>query len=398
MKDQLNNYALEMKQEAYNIFDFWIKNTIDTKNGGFIGSIDLDMTKHPESEKGAVLNARILWSFSSGYRIFKEPKYLEMANREYDYLKTYFVDKEKGGIYWMLNADGSPANTRKQIYAIAFAMYGLVEYYKITSNKEALDLAVNLFELIEKYSFDPVQNGYFEAYSKDWVLLEDLRLSEKDANEKKTMNTHLHILEAYTNLYRVYKEEKLQKALKNLIEVFLDKIIDQEKGFFNLFFDENWTHKSQENSYGHDIEGSWLLWEAAEVLGDKATLEKCRPVCIAMAEQAYRDGLDKEDFGLMSDGLFGKLTDTDKHWWPQAESVIGFFNAWQLTNDSKFLEASQKCWDFTKKYIIDHENGEWFWRVSKDHVLYKEEQKTGPWKCPYHNSRMCMEIFERINK
>ncbi len=396
MDTRIKELKAETTQECFNILSFWSKNTIDEKNGGFIGSIDLDMTKHPEGEKGAVLNARILWAYSSAYRIFKNPEHLTMARRAYDYVTKHFIDKQYGGVYWMLNADGSPANTRKQIYAIAFTIYGLAEYYRITKKQEALDYAISLFDCIEKYSFDPEKNGYFEAYSREWVLLEDLRLSEKDKNDPKTMNTHLHILEAYTNLYRVWREERLQKALKNLIEVTIYKIINIEKGYFDLFFGADWSHHSENNSYGHDIEGSWLLWEAAEVLGDEELLEICKPICIKMAEQSLRDGVDA-DGGIMSEGTNGVVEDSDKHWWPQAESIVGFMNAYQLTGDEKFLNASINAWEFTKKYIIDHENGEWYWRVTKDdHKVYTEEQKTGPWKCPYHNSRACMEIAERF--
>lgn len=397
MDTRIKDLKVELTHECYSIMGFWQKNTLDDANGGFIGSIDSDMTKHPESEKGAVLNARILWAYSAAYRVFKNPDYLTLARRAYLYNTEHFIDKQFGGCYWMLNADGTPSNTRKQIYALAFMMYGLVEFYRITKKKEALDEAVKLFEVIEQHSFDPVNNGYFEAYSREWSLLEDLRLSEKDKNDPKTMNTHLHILEAYTNLYRVWKDDKLKTALKNLIvNIFLGKIINKEKGYFDLFFGADWTHKSENNSYGHDIEGSWLLWEAAQVLGDEAVLAQCKPICLKMAEQAYRDGLDK-DGGLMSEGTNGVVEDSDKHWWPQAESVIGFINAYQLSDDEKFLDAAINSWEFIKNYIIDNKNGEWYWRVSKDeHKVYTEEQKTGPWKCPYHNSRMCMEIVERF--
>ena len=366
MDSRIKDLKAEVTQECYSILSFWQQNTLDEQNGGFIGSIDLDMTKHPESEKGAVLNARILWAYSAAYRVFKNPEYLSLARRAYSFNLEHFFDKEFGGCYWMLNADGSPSNTRKQIYAIAFMLYGLAEYYRITKKQDALDKAVELFKTIEKYSFDKEKNGYFEAYSRDWKLLEDLRLSDKDKNDPKTMNTHLHILEAYTNLYRIWKDDSLKKALENLIEnIFLGKIINKEKGYFDLFFSEDWTHQSKNNSYGHDIEGSWLLWEAAEVLGDQRIKELCKPVCISMAEQALRDGLDK-DGGLMSEGTDGVVEDSDKHWWPQAEAVVGFMNAYQLTDDEKFLEAALSAWNFIKNYIIDKKNGEWFWRVSKD--------------------------------
>ena len=394
MDPRIKTMKAEVKDELISILNFWIKNTLDEKNGGFIGSIDLDMTKHPDSEKGCVLNARILWTFSAAYRVLKNPEYLTIATRSYEYNTKHFFDTENGGCYWMLNADGTPKNTRKQIYAIAFMMYGLVDYYKITNNKEALDKAVALFDVIEKYSFDKERNGYYEAYSKEWKLLEDMRLSEIDKNDPKTMNTHLHILEAYTNLYRVYKEEKVQKALKNLIvNVFVGKIINVEKGYFDLFFAEDWKH-----SYGHDIEGSWLLWEAAEVLGDEEVKKQIKPICLKMAEQALQVGLDK-DGGLMMDGTDGVVENSDKHWWVQAESVVGFMNAYQLSKEEKYLKASLSTWEFIKNYMIDKKNGEWYHSVSKDdHKVYSQEFKTGPWKCPYHNSRMCLQIIERSSE
>ncbi len=387
----------ETTQELSNILNFWAKNTIDETNGGFIGAIDGDGTKHPEAEKGAVLNARILWSYSAAYRITKNEEYLKLAKRALEYNIKHFFDRKNGGSYWMLTPEGKPSNTRKQIYAIAFLIYGISEYVRATGDEKPLSYAQDLFIAIERYSFDKQNNGYIEALSEDWQTLEDMRLSDKDANSPKSMNTHLHILEAYACLYRVWKDVELEQQLKNLIEVFLDKIIDQQHGFFNLFFSMDWKHESQINSYGHDIEGSWLLWEAAEVLGDQQVLQRVKPVILKMAEQALRDGIDHEDGGMMNDGLFGKIEDSDKHWWPQAESVIGFFNAWQLSNDEKFLQASINSWNFIKSYIIDHQKGEWFWRVSRTHQVYTQEQKTGPWKCPYHNSRMCMEIIERIN-
>lgn len=397
MDPRIKTMKKEVTDELLSILSFWQKNDIDDINGGFIGSIELNMTKHPESEKGCVLNARILWTFSAAYRVLKKPEYLTLATRAYVYNTKHFFDSEYGGCYWMLNADGSPKNTRKQIYALAFMMYALVDYYKITKNKNALEKAVGLFEVIEKYSFDKEKNGYYEAYSKDWKLLEDMRLSEIDKNDPKTMNTHLHILEGYANLYRVYKDEKLKNALKNLIvNVFVGKIINNEKGYFDLFFAEDWKHESEKNSYGHDIEGSWLLWEAAEILEDEEVKNQLKPICLKMADQVLQFGLDK-DGGLMNEGTNGVVENSDKHWWVQAESVVGFMNAYQLSQDEKYLNASLSTWEFIKNFIIDKENGEWYHSVSKDeHKVYTQELKAGPWKCPYHNSRMCLEIIQRF--
>jgi len=391
---QLNN---EMAVELGAILNYWKEKTIDNENGGFYGRIDGNDSLVPKNDKGSVLNARILWTFSSAYRILKDPEYFEIAARAKNYLIKYFWDKDHGGIYWMLDYKGNPTDGKKQIYSLAFAMYALAEYYKITKDDEALDYAIELFELIERYSFDGSLNGYFEAYSRDWELLEDLRLSDKDANEKKTMNTHLHVLEAYTNLYRVWPDNHLQKRLKNLIELFIDKIIDNQTFSFILFFDENWNSKSKETSFGHDIEGSWLLFEAAEVLNDKRLLAKVKEIIIKMAEKVKQNGIDT-DGALVNEGEHGKIIDYDKHWWPQAEAIVGLTNAWQLTKDETYLEKASKVWEFTKSKIIDKQNGEWYFRVNREGIPYGEEDKVGPWKCPYHNGRACMEIIERFQK
>ncbi|MFN8257273.1 MAG: AGE family epimerase/isomerase [Bacteroidales bacterium] len=391
-----NNLRDDLAVELYSILTYWNEKTIDEVNGGFYGQIDGTNTLQPESPKGAVLNARILWTFSAAYRINRVERYHEMASRAKDYLMNHFIDKEFGGVYWMLDFKGNPIDTKKQIYAQSFAMYGLSEYYRATGDKTALNEAVNLFELIEKYSFDKDKNGYFEAYSRDWKLLEDLRLSDKDANEKKTMNTHLHVLEGYTNLYRVWPDENLKKQIIGLIDVFANQIINSNSWSFKLFFDENWQCKSEITSYGHDIEGSWLLLEAAEVVGMHAIVEKVKQIILKMAEEVLKNGLDA-DGGMINEKKDSHI-DYDKHWWPQAEAIVGFVNAWQVSGDIKFLEKACKVWKFTKSSIIDKKGGEWFFRVNREGKPYPEEDKVGPWKCPYHNSRACFEIIERFGR
>jgi mannobiose 2-epimerase len=387
----------EMSHELQSILDYWTRNTIDKENGGFYGRINGQNQIIPNSDKGAVLNARILYTYSAAYRILKNPKLIDIAHRAKIYLLEKFWDQEHGGIYWMLDYKGNAADTKKQIYALSFAMYALTEYFRVTNDKEALDYAIQLFELIEKYSFDKDLNGYFEAYSREWELLEDLRLSEKDENERKTMNTHLHILEAYTNLYRVWPNKKLQKQLRNLIEIFTEKIIDKTTNSFNLFFDESWFSKSEISSFGHDIEGTWLLYEAAEVLNDKALIVNIEDVILKMIDQVAKNGLDA-DGGMVYEGKQRKVIDFDKHWWPQAEAIVGFVNAWQLSKNEDYLEKAINVWTFTKNKIIDKQNGEWFFRVNREGTPYIEEDKVGPWKCPYHNSRACLEIIERYEK
>ncbi len=393
-----DNYYKEIENELKNnILPFWDK-TVDEENGGFLGKILNNGQIIKDSPKSAVLNTRILWTYSAVYRKFKEEKYLKLAQRAYEYVERFFRDHEKGGIYWLLDHKGYPIDTKKRIYAQAFCIYALAEYYKISDNQDTLNWAIELFELIEKHSYDPEYPGYFEACDREWNPTDEVRLSDKDQNEKKTMNTHLHVLEGYTNFLRIWKSEELEKKLKQLIHIFLDKIIDSKTGHFNMFFDELWNLKSNLFSYGHDIEGSWLLYEAADLTNDKKLLEKVAKASLGLANITLKEGLDS-DGGIMNHGDINGVTDTDKHWWPQVEAMVGFLNAFQISNDEKFLEASYNCWNFVKKYIVDRKNGEWFFRVNRKGAPYLcEEDKLGPWKAPYHNTRGCIEIMKRLVK
>jgi len=397
MQPNLSTLKEELLSELEtNILPYWINNTVDKKHGGFVGKIDHFNAIIPNASKGAVLNARILWTFSAAFRILHDKSYFEPAKRAYQYIQDHFIDKQFGGVFWELDHQGKPLNTRKQIYALSFTIYGLSEYYRISGEEKALRTAIELFELIEKHSLDKTRNGYIEALSRDWQPLDDLRLSEKDANESKTMNTHLHILEAYANLFRVWKNERLRKSLTNLIRLFIDRFIDPKSFHQNLFFDDDWNLKSEDISFGHDIECSWLLYEACEILNDEKLRTEVLPLTVNMANSAFR-GIDN-DGGMMNEEFPSKKKfDTDKHWWPQAEALVGFFNAYQLSGDKKFLEQTLSSWNFIKSKIIDKENGEWYWRVNQQGVPNTRDEKAGFWKCPYHNSRACMELIERIN-
>jgi len=398
----MNNNLIQLKQQlqgelTHNILAFWMIKMTDNQQGGFYGQINGTNQLVPDAPKGGILNARILWTFSSAALRLKNPFYLKYATRAKEYIFEHFFDAENGGTYWMLNADGTPADTKKQIYSQAFFIYALVEYYRASGDQTCLNKAKELFLLIEKYSFDNDLNGYFEAYSKDWILLEDLRLSEKDANEKKTMNTHLHVLEAYTNLYRVWKDPLLAQQLQNLIDIFLEKIVNKDTWHLDLFFDEQWTCKSAIYSYGHDIEASWLLDEAAVVLGDATTLRTVREVAIKIAIAAT-EGLLPNGAIMNEKNCETGHVDTNSDWWLQAEAMVGFYNAYQLTNNDFYLEYVLKNWDFVRNFIIDSDNGEWFWSVSADGERDRENDKAGFWKCPYHNSRMCLELIARIKE
>lgn len=396
-KEEIQRLCVEVRAELENnILPFWMKEMKDDEQGGFYGRISGDNVLDKSASKGAILNARILWTFSAAYRVLRKNEYLEMATRAKRYLLDYFYDFEFGGVYWEVDSAGNPLDTKKQIYAIGFAIYGLSEYTRATGDVEALDFAKKLFEVIEKYSFDADQNGYLEALTREWNPIADMRLSEKDENEKKTMNTHLHILEPYTNLYRVWKDERLKKQIHNLVNLFLDKILDSETYHLNLFFEDDWTNKYQIISYGHDIEASWLIHEAALVLGDKDLLKKVEPNIIRIA-RAADEGLNTDGSMIYENFVAQGKVDRELHWWVQAENIVGHINLFQYFHDDKALEIALLCWNFVKSHLVDNEHGEWYWSLFSDGTVNKIDDKAGFWKCPYHNGRMCLEILERMN-
>ena len=378
-----------------NILPFWLEKTIDRENGGFYGRIDGHGVLHKEAEKGAILNARILWTFSAAYRVLRKPEYLEAATRAKDYVIAHFYDKEFGGTYWSLDYLGQPKDTKKQFYAIGFMIYGLSEYARATGDKEALDYAIRLFDTIESHSFDRENNGYIEACTREWGEIADMRLSDLDANYPKSQNTHLHIIEPYTNLFRVWKDERLERALRNLINIFTDHILNPETHHLDLFFENDWTRGAGHlESYGHDIECSWLMHEAALVLGDKDVLAKVEPV-VQMVAKASEKGLNADGSMIHEANLDTGHVDDDLHWWVQAETVVGFFNIYQYFGDETALDKAERCWQYIKDNLIDRENGEWYWSRHADGTLNTDDDKAGFWKCPYHNGRMCLEIIER---
>jgi mannobiose 2-epimerase len=377
---------LELINELTNIFSYWIDYSIDDENGGFVGEISYDNKVKKNSKKSVVLNTRILWAFSSAYIFNPKPEYLEMAKRAYDYILKYFWDAENGGVYWEIDSNGNPLNTNKIIYGQGFALYGFSEFYKATGNKESLEYSIKIFELIEKYSYDSIYGGYIEAFSKEWKVI----------NSIKTMNTHLHIIEPYTNLYCVWKNELLGKKLKDLIYVFLEKIIDPKSQNFNLVFKLNWEILSNEISYGHDIEGTWLLNEAAQVYGDESLINKVKEITIKMSDKVLENGIDFDGSIFYEFNKSKNHLNTDKHWWAQAEGMVGFLNSYQITKDQKYLQEFEKLWEFIKNNIIDKKNGEWFRMVRKDGTICKIDPKVSFWKCPYHNSRALIEVIKRL--
>ncbi|MGZ3880208.1 MAG: AGE family epimerase/isomerase [Flavisolibacter sp.] len=396
MKDILSTYRREMQEELDDILAYWTKFTIDSVKGGFVGKVDHDNTIYQDAPKGSVLNARILWTFSAAYNLTGKPGYLSIAERAFDYFERHFIDKQFGGVYWTVDHKGQPLDMKKQIYALAFAVYGLSEFYRASANDCALKTATSIYSDIVNHSYDEKHGGYLEALTRDWKEIEDLRLSAKDFNEKKSMNTHLHVLEAFANLYRIHPTEVLKQQLSELVQIFVDHIISSKTLHLVLFFDEQWNERSGIVSYGHDIEAAWLLQEAAELIDDKLLQSNVKAKCVQVAIAA-EEGLD-DDGGLWYEYDPGKdHLIRQKHSWPQAEAMIGFLNTWQNTGEEKYLTLSLRSWDFVKKYMHDKSCGEWYWGVNADYSPMKEEDKVGIWKCPYHNSRACIEIINRIN-
>jgi len=396
ISQQLQTYCQEMESELQRILSFWSEHTVDEQQGGFFGQINYEGQINREAPKGSVLNARILWSFAAAFRHTKNPGYRQVADRSFNYFRDNFLDKEFGGIYWSLTAQGKPLSTRKQIYGLAFAIYGLSEYYLATQHFQALQICQELYNWIEKHSYDSQYEGYLEAFSREGVLLEDLRLSEKDRNDPKTMNTHLHILEAYTNLFRIWPDPGLKQKLENLIGVFLRHIIHQETSHMKLFLTRNWQPSANLVSYGHDIEASWLLYEAAEVSGNENLVQRVKQVALHMVDATANallpDGSLYHEYDIITNHY-----DQHREWWVSAEAMVGFFNAFQLTGEVDYFNYSVNAWQFVKKHLLDSKGGEWFWGVNNDYSVMKANDKIGFWKCPYHNSRACLEVVKRIN-
>ena len=396
-KNKLVLFKKEMQDVLTgNILPFWIDKMVDHENGGFYGRIDGHGNLHADAEKGGILNARILWTFSAAYRVLGKSEYLEMATRAKDYIIAHFIDREYGGTYWSLDCKGNPKDTKKQFYAIGFMIYGLSEYVRATGDKEALDYSIQLFECIEEHSLDVIYNGYIEACTREWSEIADMRLSDLDANYPKSQNTHLHIIEPYANLYRVWKDERLEKALRNMINIFTDKILNPETNHLDLFFEKDWTRGAGHlESYGHDIECSWLMHEAALVLGDAEVLKKVEEI-VPLVAKASEKGLNPDGSMIHEANLDTGHVDDDLHWWVQAEAVVGFYNIYQHFGDESALDKSLQCWQYIKDNLIDYEGGEWYWSRRPDGTLNLDDDKAGFWKCPYHNGRMCLEIIERI--
>jgi len=380
-----------------NILPFWIDHVVDPASASFYGALSNDLVPDATVERGALLSSRILWTYSAAYRQYPDPAYRAMADHAYADLMTRFHDREHGGFFWAIAADGHVARDRKQVYGQAFAIYAMSEYHAATGRTGVLDEAIAVFRLIEAKARESRHGAYLEAFGRDWSAIADRRLSALDLNAPKSQNTLLHVMEAYTNLLRVWPDADLRRALADLVDIMLRHVVDAKSGHLGLFFTEDWQPLSDRISFGHDIEAAWLLTDAAKVLGDAALLTRIEQLAVHIAEVTLAEGVDT-DGSLFYEGGPEGISNPEREWWPQAEAVIGFLNAAQISGDARFLAAALHTWDFIAAHLIDHQHGEWFRAATREGVMNAEALKVSFWKCPYHNGRMGLQAVRRLGE
>jgi mannobiose 2-epimerase len=386
-----------MREElTQRILPFWIERAHDRRRGGTIGFISEDGQPDLAAPKGAILHARVLWTHSAAFRALGDVAYRVAADQSVVHFVAHFVDPTYGGVFWMVDAEGRPRDDRKHVYAQAFAIYALAEHHRATGDAHSLRSAIAIHRLVEAHAHDAVHGGYEEAFARDWTLLDDVRLSDVDLNERKSMNTHLHLLEAYTTLYTAWPDARLAERLRELVELVLDRMIAPDGDRVIGFFAADWQPRSTRISFGHDIETSWLLVEAAEAVGDDALRMRAHDAALLLAASVLRRGVDQEFGGLFNESD-GDTLDTDKEWWPQAEAIVGFLAAYQQSGDEALLRPALDTWRFVERHVVDRRNGEWRRRVSRSGNESRGGEKVGPWKCPYHNARACLEIMSRVD-
>ncbi|MGC3956737.1 MAG: AGE family epimerase/isomerase [Verrucomicrobiota bacterium] len=389
--------APKLQQHLFgHIMPFWCGPAVDPVNGGWMGWLSNDLQPDRTQPKGLIVHARILWAFSAVYQARPEPPFRQMANRAFDYLSNRFWDAQQGGAFWRLDDTGKVLDDSKKIYGQAFCIYALTEFHRAFKSEGALHRALTLFELIEQHAHDRESGGYIEVCRRDWAEAgPEARLSDKDMNERKSMNNHLHVLEAYTNLYRETQHPVVEQRLHELVQLFLERILDARTGHLHHFFNDEWQVRSDTYTFGHDIEASWLLCEAAEVLDNPALLAHVREVALRMVDVVLAEGM-LTDGGLCYEGKAGQIIDGGRECWPQAEAIVGYLNAFQLSGQPKYVVAAERVWDYVERHLIDREHGEWFWRINEDGRLDTKLPKVSEWKGPYHVSRACLETMRRL--
>ena len=408
-KEELIQYKSLFETELHdNILSYWSKYGIEKDGNGFYPAVDLDNNPVLTANKTSVLNARILWTFAAAAKLYPGKGYEEIARKAYRVVTIDFADQEFGGFFMEISSSNKIVNDVKHTYAQAFVIYSLCKYYEFNPTEEVMKGIREFFYFLDGKTKDPENPGYLESFTRDWEPYEENRMA--DNNEPKSMNTHLHMLEAYAAVYKVWKDDLVKQRLTGLLEIFIKQII-RETGHLGIFFSSDFTETESSRgicSFGHDIEASWLIWEAAEILGDKEIKEKTKPLIRKMADAVLRVGVDNDGGLFLESTRFGSHVRTNKHWWLQAENLVGFMNMFQLTGDEKYWNTVKLSWNFITRYVIDHEGGEWFTKVNRlglpylvepandPSPYYRNDRKIDPWKCPYHNGRAMMEMIERI--
>ena len=392
-----DKFATQVSEHLFGFYlPFWCGPALDRENGGWIAWLTNDLKPDRSQPKGLIVNCRILWAFSAVHQVRPDPVYAEMAYRAYDVVMNQFWDAQYGGAYWRLNEKGKVVDESKKIYGQAFYIYALTEFYRAFGGPAALERAKILFELIERHAHDGKFGGYIEVCNRDWSEAgAEARLTDKDMNEKKSMNNHLHVLEAYTNLYRVWPEPRVAARLRELLDLFLTHILDAQTKHLHHFFNEHWQVRSDSYTFGHDIESSWLICEAAEVLHDDKLLEKIRVVALEMAAAVSNEGFSTDD-GLCYEGRAGKIINFGRECWPQAEALVGFLNSFEISGQEKYFTAAWRIWNYIGHNLVDHIHGEWFWRINPDGRPDSKLPKVSEWKGPYHATRACLETLRRL--
>jgi mannobiose 2-epimerase len=380
-----------------NILPFWITHAQDNKFGGFYGAVHHNLEVDNEVPRFSILCARILWAFSSAYRKLGNEEYLDAARYAYEYLTGIFWDQTYGGVYWSVNKNGQPVSDRKHQYAQTFAIYGLSEYYRATQDIQSLKYAQDIFVLCDQHAYDSKFGGYIEANDQAWQPLEDMRLSDKDINSCKSMNTMLHLLEALTNLRRSWPDDLLYERHKGMLVSFLNHIFDPDNDHLKLFFDEQWNSLSQRISFGHDIEASWLLCEAAELIDDIEVKEQTQNIAVRLAKSVLQQGMNPAGNVIFEGRIKDSFEGSELSWWPQVEGMVGFINAYQITGDVKYADAALRIFEFIQNNFIDREHGGWYKEISLKGTPIDSSYKIGPWEGPYHHTRACLEIIERLS-
>ena len=383
----------EVKAHLLNdIIPFW-KNLRDDEFGGYYGYMDYDLKVDKKAVKGCILNSRITWFFANAYTLLKDESLLEEAKHGFAFMKEHCMDKENGGIFWSMKYDGTPEDTTKHTYNQAFSIYALSSYYEATHDEEALAMAKELFHIIETKCTDEI--GYKEAFDKEFHEVENDKLSENGVIAEKTMNTLLHVFEAYTELYRVAKLPEVKERLEWIMDTFADKVYNPKLHRQEVFFDRNMNTILDLHSYGHDIETAWLMDRGVEVLGEKKYKEKMTPITKDLTAEIYKVAFDGHS---LANECEKGVVNVHRIWWVQAETVIGFLNGWQKDPEkTEYLDAAKSEWQFIKDHVMDKRQGsEWFWEVDQSGKSYEGRPIVEPWKCPYHNGRMCFEVIRRL--